>query len=74
MSNTKQPAPFRPGQMVFSTYRIPPFYSDEALYVVNATNIGTKRKPLWRVYVQSAKRPQVQGWQYGTDLVEIRQI
>ena len=52
--------PFISGDQVFSSYRVPPFLADEVLTVLALRNVGTKKRPEWRVRVQSWRGPE--GW------------
>jgi hypothetical protein len=61
MTRRKPKPPFEIGDVVVSTYRVPPFLMDELLIVKGLTNIGTKTRPHWRVFVRSAFRKDDEG-------------
>jgi hypothetical protein len=62
-------APFSPGDVVISDYRVPPFLRDETLVVEEVKNVGTRGNPYWRIYLRS--RRGVSGWLDATSLARL---
>lgn len=61
-----------PGERVRLTYRVHPFLSDEVLTVLQSTNTGTSKAPLWRIKCRGRelfdKSGHVEGWLDATDV------
>ena len=59
----------KPGDVVVSDHRVPPFYRGETLLVDEVKNVGTRGNPYWRARLRSQRG--VSGWLDATRLVRL---